>query len=147
LDTSTRLVTLYGPALPGHRENAIFGYDPASQRVVLAGGQHFIPPSTTTRPTDTWTFDGQLRRLEPGPLPGERLAPGVLSRPDGLLALGGGWGAGADAGNYDDVIQWRNGRWWQQPERDVVSRTRAALFTAADGALLAFGGRTDAGLV
>jgi hypothetical protein len=45
-------------ATPPHRRHHALAYDPATKRVVLAGGQHVVSDSETPVLTDLWNWDG-----------------------------------------------------------------------------------------
>lgn len=127
--------------------DAAMAYDPATQQMILFGGDQ-RPDLSTQTTNDTWSFDGSTwTKLSPATSPPARKGARLVYDPTlGELVLYGG-ATGNGAAGFSDVWGWDGSTWTQLS----VSGTPAQIwdfgmdYDSALGKLVVFGGAQTGG--
>lgn len=131
-----------GPAAPpGLRARAghAMAYDPATQRIVMFGGE----PILGTYLADTWHYDGAWTQLSPPQSPSPRGRPSMAAR-NGQVVLFGGF----DGTRYNDTWLFDGSNWAAGPAAPggVGPRIRsAAAYDSWRKRVVTFGGYYESG--
>ncbi len=126
---------------PQGRHQAGMAYDPASQTVLMFGGNNGSGYGPNNPLKDTWSWDGtSWTQRSPSTLPPARFGAAMAVDPSSCgLALFGGDGGGTALG---DTWLWHGSNWTQKPTASSP-RTRTQPNAASDpvrGTVVLFGG-------